>query len=398
MDIRKHANPAAGMDIATIHAAIELSMKSWLLGLRSPLREQMSRHKLEAADAQGLWAVIERERQALLAAGYRTVRVVSCYEAGRDGFWLHRFLVGHGAESQVVDPGSVLVDRRARRAKTDRLDLEGLLRLVIRHDAGDAYLGRMVVAPSVAEEDRRRPERERRRLLGERTAHNNRMKSLAVLHGAYGLTPLRSDRRAQLAALRGADGQPLPALAVRELERELERLELVQAQVKRLQAERRERLRGAAAADRVAAIVRQLLRLRSIGLETASVLAHEVLWRHFANRRAVAHYVGLDPSPFQSGGIDHEQGIAKAGNRRARTAMIELAWDWTRLQPASALTQWFKAEWAVRRTGPQRRKLIVALARRLLVALWRYVTTGLVPEGAALKPNAALEAAAVSKV
>jgi transposase len=380
MDIRKTAVPTAGMDVATIHAAIELSMKSWLLGLRSPLRERMSRHGLEAADARGLWRVIARERQALLAAGYRTVRVVTCYEAGRDGFWLHRFLLGQGAESRVVDPGSVLVNRRAKRAKTDRLDLEGLLRLVMRHDAGDSYLGRMVVVPSVAEEDRRRPERERRRLLSERTAHNNRMKSLAVLHGAYGLRPLRADRRAQLAALRGADGQPLPALVMRELERELARLELV-----------RERLRKAGATDRVAAIVRQLLRLRSVGLETASVLAHEVFWRSFSNRRAVARYVGLDPSPFQSGAIDHEQGIAKAGNRRARTAMIELAWDWTRLQPDSALTHWFKAAWAVRRTGPQRRKLIVALARRLLVALWRYVTTGLVPTGAALKPAAAIK-------
>jgi len=386
MDYRKDTAPAVGSDVATIYVAIERSRKSWLVALQSARQERASRHKLAAADAAGLWSVIARERDGLLRSGAGEVRVVSCYEAGRDGFWLHRFLVAHGVQSQVVDPGSVLVNRRARRAKTDRLDVEGLLRLVMRHDAGDRHLGRMVVVPSVAEEDTRRPERERRRLLSERTAHSNRLQGLLALHGVYGYKPLRSDRRERLAALRCADGQALPAWLRIEIERELERLELVEAQVAALERARRAAQKAAPEDDRVAAIVRQLMRLKSIALETGSVLAHEVFYRHFANRRAVTSFVGLCPSPFRSGGIDHEQGLAKAGNKRARAVMIELAWSWVRLQPDSEITRWFKAH--VAGANRRRRKqLIVAVARRVLVALWRYLTTDELPPGARIKPS-----------
>ena len=193
MDNRKSSTPAVTGDVATVFVAIELSGIEWLTALQSPRQEHPGRRKLAAADAAGLWALIERERSALQRAGWREVRVVTCYEAGRDGFWLHRFLVAQGAESWVVDPGSMLVNRRARRAKSDRLDVESLLRVVMRHDAGDCSLGRMVVVPSLAEEDARRPGRERQRLLSERTAHSNRIQALLALHGVYGYRPLRSD-------------------------------------------------------------------------------------------------------------------------------------------------------------------------------------------------------------
>jgi transposase len=385
MDNRKSTAPAVVSDVATVYVAIELSMKNWLAALQSPRQEQASRHKLAPADARGLWAAIERERAALLRCGHAEVRVVTCYEAGRDGFWLHRFLVAHGAESQVVDPGSVLVNRRARRAKSDRLDVEGLLRLAIRHDAGDRHLGRMVVVPSVAEEDARRPTRERQRLMSERTAHNNRIKGLLATQGSYDYKPLRADRRARLAVLRRADGESLPPALQGELAHELDRLELIEAQVAALEKTRRRTLAAADADDREAQVMRLLMRLKSIAIEIASVLTREVFYRSFANRRAVGSFVGLAPSPFKSGTVDHEQGIGKAGNRRARSTMIELAWQWVRLQPQSELTLWFKAQLAGSRAGRKKRKLIVALARRLLVALWRYVTTGVVPAGAQLK-------------
>jgi transposase len=386
MDNRKSSAPTVVSDVATVYVAIELSLKNWLAALQSPRQERASRHKLAAADGRGLWAMIERERTALLRSGHSEVRVVTCYEAGRDGFWLHRFLLAHGAESQVVDPGSVLVNRRARRAKSDRLDVEGLLRLVIRHDAGDRHLGRMVAVPSVAEEDARRPGRERQRLLSERTAHNNRIQGLLATHGAYGYRPLRGDRWVRLAALRCADGQPLPAQVRSEIERELHRLEYVDAQIAALEKQRAADIAAAPADDGAVRQLKALRRLRGFGIEFSSMLAREVYYRRFANRRQVASYVGLTPSPFLSGATDHEQGIAKAGNRRARSTAIELAWLWLRHQPDSALSRWFHARLGANKSRRLKCILIVALARKLVVALWRYLTTGLLPQGAQLKP------------
>jgi transposase len=385
MDIRKSSTPAVAGDVATVYVAVELSGKEWLTGLQSPRQEQRSRHKLATADAAGLWSLIERERAALQRAGWREVRVVTCYEAGRDGFWLHRFLVARGAESYVVDPGSILVNRRARRAKSDRLDVESLLRVVIRHDAGDCSLGRMVVVPSIAEEDARRPGRERRRLLSERTAHNNRIQALLALHGVYGYRPLRSDRWVRLAGLRRADGEPLPAQLQEEIARELHRLEFVDGQIAAVEKQRDAALAAAPAADDSARQVKALQRLRGFGPEFSSMLVREVYYRQFANRRKVGSYVGLTSSPFRSGGIDHEQGIAKAGNRRARSTAIELAWLWLTHQPDSALTRWFHARLGGSKSRRLKRILIVALARKLVVALWRYLTAGLLPEGVRLK-------------
>lgn len=385
METRKPISPAAVGDTATVYGAIELSGKDWLLAVQSPRQERASRHKLRAADAVGSWAVIERERSALLGGGYGRVRVVTCYEAGRDGFWLHRFLVAQGAESWVVDPGSVLVNRRARRAKSDRLDVEGLLRLAIRYDAGDRHLGRMVVVPSVAEEDARRPGRERRRLMSERTAHNNRIQGLLATHGIYGYRPLRGDRRSRLAELRCADGEPLPVHVREEIVRELHRLEFVNAQIAAVEKQRAAVLATAPADDEAVHQVKALQRLYGLGVEFASMLVREVYYRRFANRRGVASYVGLTASPFRSGGTDHDQGIGKAGNRRARSTAIELAWLWLRHQPESALSRWFHARLGGSKSRRLKRILIVALARKLIVALWRYLTTGLLPEGVRLK-------------
>jgi transposase len=385
MDNRKSSTPAVAGDVATVFVAIEQSGKEWLTAEQSPRQERPSRHKLAAADARGLWALIERERAALQRAGWREVRVVTCYEAGRDGFWLHRFLVAQGAESHVVDPGSILVNRRARRAKSDRLDVESLLRVVIRHDAGDCSLGRMVVVPSIAEEDARRPGRERQRLLSERTAHNNRTQALLALHGVYGYRPLRSDRWVRLAGLRRADGEPLPAQLQEEVARELHRLEFVDGQIAAVEKQRAAALATAPAADDAARQVQDLERFRGIGIEFATTLVREVYYRQFANRRKVGSFVGLTASPFRSGGMDHEQGIAKAGNRRARSTAIELAWLWLRHQPDSALSCWFHARLGTSKSRRLKRILIVALARKLVVALWRYLTVDLLPAGARLK-------------
>jgi transposase len=385
MDYRKSSSPAVAADVGTVFVAVELSGKDWLTALQSPRQERPGRHKLAAADAGGLWRLIERERSALQRAGWSQVRVVTCYEAGRDGFWLHRFLVAQGAESFVVDPGSILVNRRARRAKSDRLDVEALLRLVIRHDAGDCSLGRMVVVPSIAEEDARRPGRERQRLLSERTAHNNRIQGLLALHGIKGYRPLRSDRWVRLAGLRCADGQALPAQLHEEIVRELHRLEFAEDQIKAVEKQRAAALAVAPAEDESARRVQKLRRLNGIDMEVATTLVREIYYRSFGNRRKVGSYVGLTASPFRSGGTEHEQGIAKAGNRRARSMAIELAWLWLRHQKDSGLTRWFYARLAGSKSRRLKRILIVALARKLVVALWRYLTSGLLPEGARLK-------------
>jgi transposase len=385
MDTRKESAPTVGSDVATIYVGIELSGQSWLAGVESPLRERMRAHKLQPSDVTGLCRLIEGEEAALVRRGYRRVRVVSCYEAGRDGFWPHRFLVARGVESWVVDPGSVLVNRRARRAKSDRLDLEGLLRVLKRHDNGADRLGEMVRVPSVAEEDARRPQRERQRLVSERGAHVNRIKGLLATHGVYAYRPLRADRWERLADLRGVDGVALPEQVRAEIERELRRLEFVEEQIAALERRRQTALAGAAVDDAVAAQLRALMRLKGIGIEIASVLVGEVYYRSFASRRHVASYFGLTPSPYRSGSMEHEQGIAKAGNRRARSTAIELAWLWLRHQPESELSRWFRARLLKTRSRRLKRILIVALARKLVVALWRYLTTGLMPEGARMK-------------
>jgi transposase len=283
-----------------------------------------------------------------------------------------------------MDPGSLQVDRKARRAKTDRLDAAMLLRALVAWCRGDQAACRMVQVPSVEREDARRTHRERQRLIAERVQHVNRIKGLLATQGIYHYQPLRRDRWERLDALRTGDGRELPLRLRREIEREFRRLELVLEQISASEAERDEAVATPAAEDIDAEKVARLAKLGGIGTELATVLVREALYRPFANRKEVAAYAGLTPSPYASGDRHRDQGISKAGNPLLRKSMIELSWLWLRYQPGSRLARWF-AERVGTIRGRIRKIAVVALARKLLVALWRYLTTGLVPEGARLK-------------
>jgi transposase len=379
-------NDRRDLDRAVVFVAMELSKSAWLLAARGSPSGKASSHRLEGGDVDGLLALLrrlqERERRA---RGADEVEIVLGYEAGYDGFWLQRRLAAEGVACHVMDPGSLQVDRRARRAKTDRLDAAMLLRALVAWCRGDRAACRMVRVPSVEREDARRTHRERQRLVAERVQHVNRIKGLLATQGIYDCQPLRRDRWTRLAELRTGDGRELPERLRREIEREFKRLELVLEQVEAIEAERDAAVAAPAVGDTDAASVARLSRLGGIGTELATVLVREALYRPFANRREVAAYAGLAPSPHDSGERHRDQGISKAGNPLLRKSMIELAWLWLRYQPDSALARWFTERVGAVR-GRLRKITAVALARKLLVALWKYVTTGLVPEGARLKP------------
>jgi transposase len=377
--------PAATQDETVLCLlAIELSKTSWVVAINTPLADKISRHTFKARDLEGLLDLIGRLRARVSCELGRAVEVVSCYEAGYDGFWLHRHLEAHGICNHVIDPASLQVNRRARRAKTDRIDAERLLRALMAHLRGEPKVWSVVRVPSVAEEDARRLHRERDRLIAERVAHVNRIKGLCALHGIYDYEPMRPGRRAQLERLRTVAGDALPPGVKAELERELKRLELVLEMIATLEAERDAIMTHAAPAHRHAKKIRDLHKLKAIGPEFAAVLVGEVYYRAFDNRRQLGSYVGFAPSPFQSGDTAREQGISKAGNPKARKTLIELAWLWLRYQPDSALSIWFR-ERVGSMKGRIRRITIVALARKLVVALWRYLETGVIPHGAVLK-------------
>ena len=372
--------------IAAIFVSLELSRSNWLVTSLSPGKgEKMSKHSVAAGNvAELLTLFADLRRKAEVRTG-QSYRIITIQEAGLDGFWLHRVLQQEGIESHVVDPASIATPRRRRRAKTDRLDGETLLRALLAYKRGEPRVCAMVVAPSPEEEDRRRLCRERRTLIGERITHVNRIKGLLFAQGISDYAPLRRDRRARLEALRTGDGRVLPSHVKAQISRELDRLELLLGQIKAVEAEQDALLAeaGQPAAANVPAPVTMLLALKAMGANFAAVLWSEAFYRSFANRRQVAAYAGLAATPWQSGGIRHEQGVSKAGNPRLRTTMIQLAWLWIRHQGQSALTRWFK-----QRSPQGRKRAIVALARKLLVALWKYVTQGVVIEGAVMKPAA----------
>jgi transposase len=308
-------------------------------------------------------------------------KVILCYEAGYDGFWLARFLEPHGIDCRVMDPASLQVDRRARRVKTDRIDVENILHTLIAWCRGERHVCSMVVIPSVDEEDLRRSHRERNRLVRERTAHINRIKGLLFAQGIRGINVKSRHKTLTPAELVTGDGRALPERLAREIAREIERLALVQAQIVKVE---RERDLAPTPCDATERKRHQLLRLNGIGATSAPILAREVYYRQFANRRQVASFIGLAPSPYDSGESRRSQGISKAGNSLVRAIMIQTAWMWLKHQPNSALSQWFH-----RRTEGQSKRMrcvmIVALARKLAVALWRYLELGLIPEGAIVK-------------
>lgn len=367
---------AEGYD-TTIYVALELSKASWLVAINAPGGDKVSKYTVAAGATTALSAILTRARAQAERWCGESVRIVAIHEAGMDGFWVHRWLEAQGIESHVVDPASIAVDRRKRRVKTDRIDVEKLLRTLMGWARGERRICSMVRPPHPEQEDERRLTREREILVGERTRHVNRIKGLLMTQGISYFQPLRRDRRARFEALRLWNGTTLRSRLKAELLREFDRLELVMNQIQVIEAER-DRALQIKSRDTIGAL---LVRLRGIGPEIASVLCGEIFHRDFMNRREVASYAGLAPSPWKSGTIDIDQGISKAGNPRLRKTTIQLAWLWLRHQPGSSLSRWFHARVGDRR-GRIRRITIVAVARKLLIALWRYVTLGLVPEGA----------------
>src|SRR6202043_1989710 len=342
-------------DLGAIFVSMELSRRAWLITSLSPGGgEKMSRHSVPASDVSGLLRRFAELRRKAAARTGREFPIIVIQEAGLDGFWIHRVLQSEGIESHVVDAASILTSRRRRRAKTDRIDGETLVGTLMAFKRGEPRGGSMARAPTPRGEDRGRVCRERRTLVGERVQHVNRIKGLLFAQGVFGYEPLRKGRRDRLEDLRTGDGQPLPMHLKAQIMRELDRLEVLLGQLKSV-AERDALLKPAS--DEAASPAAMLARLKGIGPETAAVLWSEGLFRQFDNRRQVAAYAGLAPTPWQSGSIDHEQGVSKAGNPRLRTTMVELAWLWLQNQPTSVLSLWFHER--VRRLGGRMRKTTI---------------------------------------
>jgi transposase len=365
--------------VPTVYLAFDLGNSAWTLGFTTGFGQPPRERTMAARDLAALATevTLAKHRFGLPV----DAPVVSCYEAGRDGFWLHRALTAQGVANVVVDSASIEINRRARRAKSDHLDVRKLLTMLLRYAAGERRVWHVVRVPTPAEEDRRQLHRELMTTKRDRTRLTNRIHGLLAGQGVT--LPTLQDLPAQLPALRTWEGTPLPAALRARLEREGAKVEVLRAQIRALEAARRELLRTAT--DPAVQQVRQLLALRAIGFESAWLYVMEFFsWRQFANRREVRALAGLTPTPYQSGDQHREQGIAKAGNRHIRAMAIEIAWAWLRWQPDSTLARWYQARFGhgssrVRRIG------IVTLARKLLIELWRHLETGVLPEGAVLK-------------
>lgn len=369
----------------TLVLAIELSNKSWVLAAQVPGFPQTKAKRTIKPDKNALLAAIDGYRTRAADAGHSVKRTIVTYEAGWCGFWLARLLKAHDIEVHVVQPSSVPVDRRMRRAKSDGIDAELLLRTLLAWLRGEPRVCSMVPVPDEADEDARRCVRERSELVCERVGLVNWIGAVLATLGASDYNPLLQSRRRRLADLRTGLGDPIPPNALAKIERLLTRLELVLAQITELELDR-DAVVETDAPDQAGKMIQQLTRLRGIGVQSATVLVREAFVRHFANGKALGSYAGLSPTPYSSGGIDREQGIGKAGNRRLRTVMVELAWLWQRYQPGSAQVIWFRER--VGATGRRVRKvMVVALARKLLIALWRFVIDGVMPEGVIMKPS-----------
>ena len=370
---------------STLVAVVELSLKSWLVAGLVP---GLNRQPLKKVDTrqEGLVALVHRWRDEAIRAGRAIDRIVVAFEAGRDGLWLARWLRARGIEAYVIHPTSVPVSREHRRAKSDRLDTALLMRAVLGWLRGEPKHCSMVAIPTLAEEDARRPNREHEHLVGERTSIVNRLKATLVRLGIPGFNIKLRKAAETLKELRTPEGEALPPNTVAELLRDLARLQLVRTQIETIEKQRVERLRKAPQ-DGAHPMVLLLAKLLGVGIETADMLVHEALSRDLRDERAVGRYAGLTGSPDESGSKRREKGLAKAGNARVRRGMVQLAWRWLMFQKQSALAQWYRARIAGARKDV-RKTLIVALARKLLIALWRYVTTGQAPIGAKLKPAA----------
>jgi len=345
-----HEDPTAiRTNLGAIFVSLELSRSTWLITSLAPGGgEKMSKHSVPAGNIAALLARFSELQQKALARTGKSFPIIVIQEAGLDGFWIHRVLQSEGFESYVVDPASIATSRRRRRAKTDRIDGEALVRALLAYKRGEPRVCAIVRPPTPEDEDRRRLCRERKTLTVERIQHVNRIKGLLFSQGVSDYEPLRRNRRQRLDELKTGDGRPLPPHLKAQISRELDRLELLIRQIKAVETERDALITPATTKPEgmnvgsTPAPQAMLMELNGIGAEIAAVLCSEGLYRNFANRKQVAAYAGLAPTPWQSGSVAHEQGVSKAGNPRLRTTMIQLSWLWLRHQPQSALTQWFK--------------------------------------------------------
>ncbi len=364
-----------------LYLAFELGWGEWKLGFTTSLAQPVRQRTVRARNLKALNEEIAKSKQRFGLAAETPVRC--CYEAGRDGFWLHRYLSQQGLDNLVVESASIEVNRRARRAKNDRLDVEKLVRMLLRYHSGERQVWRVVRVPSVEDEDGRQLHRDLQTLKAERTQHTNRIKGLLAGLGLE--AEVTADFAERLPALRNWDGVAVPARLQERLLREFARWQFVDRQIRDVENERARKIRTSA--EEPERKVRKLLELRGIGANSAWLFVREFFaWRQICNRRQLGALAGLTPTPYDSGDSAREQGISKAGNRRLRAMAIEIAWCWLRHQPTSRLSQWYRERFG---GGNSRmRKIgIVALARKLLVALWRHLEEGKVPEGAEIKPS-----------
>ncbi|MEJ2118011.1 MAG: IS110 family transposase [Alphaproteobacteria bacterium] len=369
---------------STLVVVLEMSQQTWLAAGVVP---GIDRHPLKklSPDPEALLQLLERWRALAVQAGRPVTRIVLAFEAGRDGFWLARWLRARGIEPSVIHSSSVAVSREHRRAKTDRLDTEMLVRVFLGWLRGEARHCKMVAIPTLEEEDARRPGRERESLVGEKTRIINRMKSAFARLGIRGFKPELKKAPQRLDALRTPEGVPLPPNTLAEIRRDMARLATVREQIDAIEKARLEALREAPDTE-PHAMIRLLANIFGMGIETADLLVREILSRNLRDRRAVARYAGLTGSPNMSGNVKRERGLAKAGNARVRRGLIQLAWCFVRFQKGSALVQWYLAQVE---GGKRKVSMITALARKLLIALWRMVTIGELPEGLILRTSAA---------
>src|SRR6266852_702342 len=366
----------------TLIAVVEMSQSSWLVAGIVPGVERQPLKKLEV-DESALLKLLNRWREEAEKAGRRIERITVAFEAGRDGFWLARWLRARGIEAHVIHASSVAVSREHRRAKTDRLDTELLKRAFLGWLRGERDHCKMVAIPTIKDEDAKRPNRERESLVGEQSRIVNRMKAALVRLGIRGFNPKLKKAAERLDGLRTPEGEPIPPNALAELRRDMARRRLVSDQIRQIEKARLERMEQAPG-DGPHAMVRLIARVIGVGIETADMLVQEVLSRSMRDRWAVARYAGLTGSPDESGRRRREKGLTRSGNARVRRGMIQLAWRFLMFQKDSTLAQWFRARTESARGA--RKTMIVALARKLLIALWRFVREGVVPDGVVLRP------------
>ena len=367
---------------STLIAVIEMSLSSWLVAGIVPGIERQPLKKL-AVDESALLRLLHRWREEAEKAGCRIERIVVAFEAGRDGFWLARWLKARSIEAHVIHAASVAVSREHRRAKTDRLDAELLKRAFLGWLRGERDHCKVVAIPTLKDEDAKRPSRERQSLVGEQSRIVNRMKAALIRLGIRGFNPKLKRAAGRLDSLRTPEGEPIPPNTLAELRRDMERRRLISNQIRQIEEARLKHF-AQAPNDGPHAMVRLLARVIGVGIETADMLVHEVLSRNMRDRRAIARYAGLTGSPDESGRKRREKGLARSGNGRVRRGMVQLAWRFLTYQKQSALAQWYRAR-TVNAVGA-RKPMIVALARKLLIALWRLVREGVVPDGVILRP------------